>query len=177
MYVISKKSTFILWVVVAAVVPAGSALADLWDIHAGIGPDYATTFRSYEKDGMGFHAYFDLGLTETLNLSAVGGYNAHFVGGGNEYSIADACLGLSYNLDILVVVPFAAVRLGWIGQQPNETNDLHGLGLSVGIGFDYLVTDYFTLGLAAEYLGMITSFDIIPAYVSFVGRIGFRLPY
>ena len=52
-----------------------------------------------------------------------------------------------------------------------------GLGMTVAVGFDYLLTENFTLGFAAEYHGMLTDMQAFPAYAAFTGRVGFRLPY
>ncbi len=97
--------------------------AEAWDIKGGAGVIYGSTFRSYEKDGVGFQAYFDLGLTETLSLTASGGFSSHFVGDGQAYSLANAGAGILYNIDVLVIVPFASVRLGWLYQN-FETEEL-----------------------------------------------------
>jgi len=150
--------------------------AEAWDIKGGAGVIYGSTFRSYEKDGVGFQAYFDLGLTETLSLTASGGFSSHFVGDGQAYSLANAGAGILYNIDVLVIVPFASVRLGWLYQNFEEEVATHGLGVSVAVGFDYLVTEYFTVGFAAEYHGMLTDLDVFPAYLACTTRIGFRLP-
>jgi hypothetical protein len=153
--------------------------AELWDVKAGIGLAYGTTFSEADHDGLGARATFDLGLTETLALSVGGGFVHHFIGGGDLYTEADASLGLLYNIDVLEIVPFVAVRLGWLMRSFDsaERESSQGLGLSVSIGFDYLWTDNFTVGMAAEYQGLLTDFSSFPAWVAFTARIGFRLPY
>jgi hypothetical protein len=155
----------------------GPAWAEAWDLEGGAGLVYGSTFRSDEKDGLGFQAYFDLGLTETLSLTAGGGYARHFVGDGGAYSLGNIGFGIVYNIDVLVVVPFASVRVGWMLQDVDEGESNHGFGVSVAVGFDYLVTEYFTLGFAAEYHGMLSNLDAFPAYAAFTSRMGFRLPY
>lgn len=153
------------------------ARADTFDFKAGIGPVYGTSFTADKKDGLGFSAYLELGLTETLSLTASGGYADQFIGVGEAYSLSHADLGLLYNLDVLVVVPYLALRLGWLYRSPDQGESRSGLGATVAIGFDYLWTDNFTVGLAAEYHGMLTDYHGFPAYVAFTGRMGFRLEY
>jgi hypothetical protein len=148
----------------------------MWDLKAGIGPVYGSEFSRTKQDGLGFQAYCDLGLSDVLSLTAGGGYTGHFVGEGSGYSLSNLGIGLLYNIDVLVVVPFLSLRMGWLQMIPDRGEVLSGLGVSVAIGFDYLVTETFTLGFAAEYHGMLTDIDAFPAYAAFTGRVGFRLP-
>jgi len=154
-----------------------SSSAEPWDIKGGAGVLYGSTFRSDEKDGVGCQVYFDLGLTTTLSVDIGGGYASHFVGGGQAYEIGNLGAGLSYNIDVLVIVPFVSVRLGWLRYDFEQDGANDGLGVSVAVGFDYLLTEFFTIGFAAEYHGMLTDFADFPAYAAFTSRIGFRLPY
>ncbi len=158
---------------------ATPSLADMWDFKAGFGPVYGSRFSRAYKDGLGFQAYCDLGLSDVLSLTAGGGYTRHFIGGGSEYSLTNLGVGVLYNIDVLVVVPFLSLRMGWLYRSPeqgDEVPELSGLGLSVAIGFDYLLTESVTLGFAAEYHGMLTDLQDFPAYAAFTGRVGFRLP-
>jgi hypothetical protein len=157
--------------------PAGSSRAEMWDFKAGIGPVYGSKFSRAEKDGVGFQTYCELGLNDVLSLTAGGGYTRHFVGEGSAYSLTNLGLGVLYNIDVLVVVPFLSLRMGWLQKSLDQGEILSGLGLSVAIGFDYLLTETFTLGFAAEYHGMLTEMEAFPAYAAFTGRVGFRLPY
>ncbi len=156
--------------------PAESSRAEMWDFKAGIGPVYGSKFSRAERDGVGFQAYCELGLNDVLSLTAGGGYNEHLVGEGSAYSLTNLGLGLLYNIDVLVVVPFLSLRMGWLHKSPDQGEILSGLGVSVTVGFDYLLTETFTLGFAAEYHGMLTDLQAFPAYVAFTGRVGFRLP-
>ena len=159
-----------------ALLPAGPAGAEMWDLKLGIGPVYGSEFRTNRPDGLGFQAYCELGLSDVLSLTAGGGYTGHFVGDGTGYSLSNLGIGLLYNIDVLVVVPFLSLRMGWLQKTPDQGEVLSGLGVSVAIGFDYLVTETFTLGFAAEYHGMLTDIDAFPAYAAFTGRVGFRIP-
>ena len=162
----------------ALLIPLGSgpSRAEMWDLKAGIGPVYGSEFRTTRQDGLGFQAYCDLGLSDVLSLTAGGGYTGHFIGEGTGYSLYNLGVGLLYNIDVLVVVPFLSLRMGWLQMSPDQGEILSGLGVSVAVGFDYLVTETFTLGFAAEYHGMFTDIDAFPAYAAFTGRVGFRLP-
>jgi hypothetical protein len=150
--------------------------AEMWDFKAGVGPVYGSKFSRAEKDGVGFQAYCELGLNDVLSLTAGGGYTRHFVGEGSAYSLTNLGMGVLYNIDVLVVVPYLSLRMGWLHKIPDQGEVLSGLGLSVAIGFDYLLTETFTLGFAAEYHGMLTDMNSFPAYAAFTGRVGFRLP-
>ncbi|MFC1654504.1 hypothetical protein ACFL2F_01755 [Myxococcota bacterium] len=154
----------------------GPSRAEMWDFKAGIGPVYGSKFSRAEQDGLGFQAYCELGLSDVLSLTAGGGYTEHFIGEGSAYSLTNLGVGLLYNIDVLVVVPFLSLRMGWLYKSPDQGEVLSGLGVSVAIGFDYLVTETFTLGFAAEYHGMLTEMEAFPAYAAFTGRVGFRLP-
>lgn len=151
--------------------------AEMWDFKAGIGPVYGSKFSSAWKDGVGFSAYCDLGLSDVLSLTAGGGYTRHFIGEGSAYSLSNVGVGVLYNIDVLVVVPFLSLRMGWLHMSPDQGEVLSGLGMTVAVGFDYLLTENFTLGFAAEYYGMLTDMQAFPAYAAFTGRVGFRLPY
>lgn len=155
---------------------AGPSQAEQWDFKLGIGPVYGSEFRTNRPDGLGFQAYCDLGLSDVLFLTTGGGYTGHFIGDGTGYSLSNLGIGLLYNIDVLVVVPFLSLRMGWLQKTPDQGEVLSGLGVSVAIGFDYLITENFTLGFAAEYHGMLTEVDAFPAYAAFTGRVGFRLP-
>jgi hypothetical protein len=166
----------IAFVLLAGVTPSW---AEMWDFKAGIGPVYGSKFSRAEKDGLGFQAYCDLGLSDVLSLTAGVGYTEHFVGEGSAYSLTNLGVGVLYNIDVLVVVPFLSLRMGWMYRSPDRGDEvplLSGLGLSVAVGFDYLLTENFTVGFAAEYHGMLTDFQDFPAYAAFTGRVGFRLP-
>ncbi len=78
---------------------------------------------------------------------------------------------------MLVVVPYLSLRFGWLYQSPDQDPAVSGLGASIALGFDYLWTDSFTVGFAAEYHGMLTDWDAFPAWVAFTGRMGFRLEH
>lgn len=158
---------------------AEPSAAEMWDLKMGFGPVYGSEFRTTKQDGLGFQAYCELGLSDVLSLAAGGGYTGHFIGDGTGYSLSNLGIGLLYNIDVLVVVPFLSLRMGWLHMSPDhgdEVPSLSGLGVSVAIGFDYLVTETFTLGFAAEYHGMLTDIDAFPAYAAFTGRVGFRIP-
>lgn len=150
--------------------------AEAWEVRLGAGPVYGSTFRTNQPDGYGFCAYADLGLTELVSLTAAGGYVHHVIGDGEDYSLSHAGGGVLVNLDVLVVVPYAALRVGWLRRAPDAGEVDAGLGVAFALGFDYLVTDHFTLGFAAEYHGMLTNLADFPAYVGFTGRLGLRLP-
>jgi len=153
------------------------ARADLFDVKAGVGPLYGTSFSAGKKDGLGFSAYLEMGLTETLSLTAGGGYSGQFIGVGQAYGLTHAGVGLLYNIDVLVVVPYLSLRLGWLNLSPDAGESRSGLGAALAVGFDYLWTDSFTLGFAAEYHGMLSDWDEFPAFVAFTGRVGFRLEH
>lgn len=154
-----------------------AAICEAWDFAAGGGGYYGSTFSSDQKDGLGVSVYADLGLTETLSLSLGGSYGRHFIGSGQSYSLAGAGVGIGYKIDALVVVPFATLRLGWLLTDFSGEPASNGLGLCVSVGFDYLVTESFSLGFAAEYRGMLSDLAGFPAYAAFTTRIGYRLPY
>jgi hypothetical protein len=155
---------------------AEPSAAEMWDLKMGAGPVYGSEFRTTKQDGLGFQGYCELGLSDVLSLAAGGGYTGHFIGDGTGYSLSNLGIGLLYNIDVLVVVPFLSLRMGWLQMSPDQGEVLSGLGVSVAIGFDYLVTETFTLGFAAEYHGLLTDIDAFPAYAAFTGRVGFRIP-
>jgi hypothetical protein len=153
------------------------ARAEFGDFKAGAGPVYGTTFSSQEKDGVGFQGYLELGLSDSWSIVAGGGANFHQIAGGDPYRLYNLGIGASYNLDVLVVVPFVSMKVGWLYRdKPDQAADV-GLGFSLAVGFDYLWSEFFTVGFAAEYHGLLTDLPTIPGYAAFTGRVGFRLPY
>jgi hypothetical protein len=158
------------------VLPSNTVLADTWDIKAGLGPVYGSTFSSQEDDGVGLAGYFDLGLSESFSLTLGGTYVDHLIGSKYEYSMFNVGLGVTYNIDVFVVVPFLSLRLGWLQRDFESLEDDNGFGLSLGIGFDYLWSENLTFGFVAEYHGMLTDLDRFPAYAAFIGRVGLRWP-
>ena len=153
------------------------ARGESWDLAGSVGPSFGSTFRESEKDGLGIEAACELGLTDTLALSLGTGFAQHFIGSGEGYSLFHATGGILYKLDVLAIVPFAAVRVGYLGQILESSPATHGLAMSVSVGFDYLLTENLTLGFAAEYLGLVSSLSAFPVYAVFTGRIGLRLPH
>lgn len=167
-------------VVVAAILlswlPSAMARAEPYDLSLGAAFAYGTTLDRSEKDGLGATAYGALGLSDTMSLSLAGSFYEHTIGSGKGFRLFNIGAGLLYNLDVLAIVPFAALRVGYLARFDDGLLD-GGLSLSVSVGFDYLVTELFTVGLCAEYLGLLTNFDSFPAHAGFSLRLGIRLPH
>jgi hypothetical protein len=155
---------------------APSSKAEAWDVSAGAGFAYGTTLNSLDKDGIGGQVYGAIGLTDTMSLSASGTFLEHCVGSGDGFRIFNVGAGITYNLDVLAIQPFAALRLGYLARFEQESR-VEGVSLSISIGFDYLLSESATVGLGAEYLGLLTDFGAAPAHASFSLRFGFRLPH
>ncbi|NMB75152.1 MAG: hypothetical protein GYA21_08480 [Myxococcales bacterium] len=158
--------------------PATTVRAEPFDLSLGAAFAYGTTLDQNEKDGLGASAYGALGLSDTMSLSLAGAFYEHSLGSGESYRLFNVGAGILYNLDVLAIVPFAALRVGYLARLGDGDGLLDGgLSLSVSVGFDYLVTEYLTAGLCAEYLGLLTSFDSFPAHAGFSLRLGIRLPH
>ena len=152
----------------------GTAGGEAGDVEAGLGPVYASTFRADQKAGVGLQIFLDVGLTDTLSVSAGAGWCSHFVGVGRAYVLRHTEIGLLYRIDILRIVPFAALKLGWLERDFEDRAADSGLSITAALGFDYLLTAYFSLGFAAEYHGLIDEWEAFPRYVAFTTRLGFR---
>jgi hypothetical protein len=155
---------------------SANAFSEAWELKAGLGPVFGTTFSSSLKNGLGGQAYLEVGITESLSMVAGAGYIIHFIGSGTGYSFTNLGLGVLYKIDVLVVVPFISAKIGWLDQAFDRRGSNSGLAASVAIGFDYLWTKYLTIGFAAEYHGLLTDLGAFPGYAAFMGRIGLRLP-
>lgn len=153
------------------------ALSETWELKGGVGPAFGTTFSSRTKDGLGASAYLELGISESFSLAAGGTYIRHFIGKGLSYSFTDFELGALYKIDVLALTPFISAKLGWLDQAFDYGQTNSGLAGSLSIGLDYLVIEYLTVGLVAEYHGLLTNLSTFPGYAAFMGRIGFRIPH
>ena len=173
---VMHKRAFII-ALLSICISSTTAFSEAWELKAGGGPVYGSTFSSSKKDGLGGQLYVELGLSESFSLVASGGYTPHFIGSGEGYSFTNLDLGVLYKIDILAVVPFLSAKVGWLNQAFDQGGSNSGLSASVAIGFDYLWTDYLTCGFAAEYHGLLSDMGAFPGYAAFMGRIGFRLPH
>ncbi|MBN2498790.1 MAG: hypothetical protein JXR96_29635 [Deltaproteobacteria bacterium] len=153
-----------------------SAWAELGDISLNFGPLFGTEFDSQRKDGLGAQLTFDVGLSEFFSFTAGAGYVRHFIGGGEAYQLIHAGAGLVYKLDILIVVPFLSVRLGFLHLAFDEQSR-SGVGFSAAIGVDYLWSESFSAGLSLGYHGMLSDLEGFPSYLAVDARFGFLLPY
>jgi hypothetical protein len=153
---------------------ATPARAEAWELKLGLGPAFATEFDPLTREGLGGQVYAQLGVSEIFSLTAGAGYLHHFLGSGLSGQVVHVGLGLAASLDVLVVVPYLELRLGYLWQQVENQPRSQGLGLTIALGADYLWTDRFTAGLALEYHGLLTDFDVLPAYLSVNLRMGLR---
>ncbi len=156
--------------------PLTAVRAEPLDLSLGAAFAYGTTLDRNEKDGLGATVFGALGLTDTMSLSLAGAFYEHTVGSGEGFRVFNIGAGILYNLDVLAIVPFAALRVGYLARFRDGLID-GGLSLSVSVGFDYLINENLTVGLCAEYLGLLTSFDSFPAHAGFSLRLGIRLPH
>ena len=150
-----------------------NASGELYEIKTGVGPVFGTEFTETRKAGIGLQGYFEFGLSELFNATFSAGYVQHSLGSGESYGLTHAGLGVSVNLDVLTIVPYLSVRLGFLHQNFSDRS-ISGLGMAGSIGGDYLVTDSFTLGLALEYHGLVTDLDGLPSYLAIAVRCGYR---
>ncbi len=164
----------------ATLLPGRSAIAEAWEIKAGLGPVFGTEFSSQQKDGLGAQAYLDLGVNEVISLTVGGGYVRHFIGDGQAYYLANAGAGVVVNLDVvffgvgLAWVPYISARIGFLNQHREGQEAVPGLGMSTAVGLDYVFDENYSVGLAFEYQGMLTDLKLFPAYLGITGRVGLR---
>ncbi len=158
----------------ALVVGPGLARAEAWELKAGLGPLFGTDFLPEHQDALGGQLYLQLGVSELWSVTAGGGYARHFLGDGLGAHVVHAGLGVAASLDVLVVVPYLELRLGYLRRDVDGQACAQGLGLVAALGADYLLTDSFTLGLALEYHGMLTDLAAFPAYLAVNLRAGLR---
>ncbi|MBW2702825.1 MAG: hypothetical protein JRF33_18540 [Deltaproteobacteria bacterium] len=139
------------------------------DLKLGLAPYFAFEFTGENQHGMGGMLYGELGLSEYVGLLATAGYAHHGLGDGPSYDQLHADIGFAFNLDVLVLVPFAHVRMGLTQRGPKETL---GVGASLAFGADYLLSENLHLGLATELTAMLSHLESHPPGLRFILRLG-----
>ncbi len=150
------------------IIISNNAVADTWDLKIGTGPALRSIGDDTHSLGTGLAAFGELGLTRSLSLISTAGLSAHpnNPNGVDWLSVLD--IGVVYSLDIFEVVPFAGIRVGWIGDAP---------GVSLMLGADYLWSEFFFLGAGLEAHEPFEEFSFLPDHVSIALRIGYRWMY
>lgn len=151
---------------------SAGATAAPGDWKIGLSPGFSDELDGETKSGLGLQAYAQYGLGEYVDLVFTGGWTEHALGNGQAHRITQAQLGFSFNLDVLVVVPFAQLRLGWLSRWNHEEADDHGVGASLALGADWLATEHFHLGLAFELSSMLSHMDQHPVCLGVNLRLG-----
>jgi hypothetical protein len=166
-----------LWIFIC--LPAGSLLAEEGEIKVGGAALFGSEFSSALNQGIGGEIFVDKGTNEFINLTARMAWVQHALGDGQPYGIFDFSAGMSLNLDALFLgvattfVPQVGLRLSYLRHMTDQ-NSSGGLGLSLGLGFDYLVRESFFWGLSVEYHGLLSDLDRLPVYFTAGVRLGWR---
>lgn len=145
-----------------------SARADVFDIKAGAGPGLQAAFSDQHTPGPGLSIFSELGLSESLSVSLSTAFGIHEKDPEGSELLSFFEVGALYAIDVVEVVPFAGVKVGWMAS---------GLGIGVIIGLDYLWTESFFAGFAVEAYEMFEGFSGLPEHASFFIRFGYRWVY
>lgn len=164
------KRTFfwgLLGLLVIGGIGQASAAPDDWKL--GLAPYFAFEFTKENQHGLGGMLYGEFGLSEYVGLLVTAGYAHHALGETPSYDQLHTDIGFAFNLDVLVLVPFAHVRMGLAQRGPEETL---GVCANLVIGTDYLLSENLHLGLAAELTTLLSHPGSHPPGLRFSLRLG-----
>ena len=170
-----RRTAAVLSVFVAALICFGSGTARAgkkeWMI--SLLPHYSV-IRAYKRTrhGGGLAFSSEYGLADSWHLKAAVSYAAHAVTGDDPGVLSLGMLSVTvvYLIDIVRVVP--SIHLGVdaaiLGGKSTDTEV--EAGFHAGLGVDYLLDRYWSIGIESTYHLFVPDVKDIPAYV----RVGFR---
>lgn len=136
-------------------------------------PHYSM-IRAYKhtRHGGGLALSSEYGLADSWNLKATVSYAAHAMTGEDPGVLSLGMLSVTvvYMIDIVQVVPcfLLGVDAAVLGGKSMDTEV--EAGFHAGLGVDYLLSRYWSIGVEATYHLFVPDVKDIPAYV----RAGFR---
>ena len=127
-----------------------------------------------EKRYHGMHAAVDLSLPFSAVWSVRAGYAlAEHRSRGLAFTSHHLAAGVRVALDVFEYVPWADLSPTITLSNGDQGPKPFAYGVSVGLGFDYLLTPDWSLGFASRFHQVSTS-SRIPAHMSLSARMGYR---
>ncbi len=144
-------------------------------VYAGLGGANLTDLGSSGLFGLGgqFGARYD--LTEYWAAFADIGGSYHFEKVESEeltlpaQIVSHVSAGVRYNLDVFTYVPWASLALAGYLDTPttSEGSTNVNAGLKVGLGVDWRLDRFWSVGLYADIHALLTNLDVFPVYSQF----------
>jgi opacity protein-like surface antigen len=118
----------------------------------------------------------DYGLTDSWALRGTGRYAAHYLAGddGGLLSVGGLGFGVLYTFDVLKVVPFASLTAGASALGGAAEGLRWNFDLSLGLGFDYLVSRSFSVGFEIRYQLLVPDIMRNPFFLGIGVRLAWR---
>ena len=91
----------------------------------------------------------------------------------HHFRIQQVQLGLRYQLDVFHYVPWIDVAPTLHVTSGDPRAPEAGVGLSFGVGFDYLVDDHWSVGFSS-HMAQLGGSDRFPSYLHAGARLGYR---
>ena len=169
----------------ALVLTALPARAEQRELQLGLQPVYGLTYideRQPSGGGAGMHLSY--GITDAVTVQLSGGATVHPLSELKDRMLPagtlltwQAGLSLVYALDIVRVVPFFEAGVGVLGVQVStakKVDNLLNLGVSLGLGADYLINRRWAVGVQVRYHAFLTDLSRLPLYLTVGPRIVLR---
>lgn len=164
--------------------PAGPAAADEKEFLVALQPGFAFV-KVGDRTAWGGGGGLDVayGITDAFWLRLTGAYSAHSLPAGDknnpggQLSAWHAGAGVTYQVDIVRLVPFFDLAVGLLGLSqpgPRGNTTSNDFGLEIGVGAEYLIDRHVALGFVARYHAYLTNINNIPVYFYAGPRVSFR---
>jgi hypothetical protein len=163
--------------------PWSLARADKGDWTVSAFPVYAYMVieNSQKPKGGGVGAFLQYGITRAFSLRASGLWSIHAMESSDaqgqtqddERQLGNGALGLAYAFDLLKTTPMLEGGIGVLYQRGKDTSALD-MGLYFGLGIDYWLLDWFSMGIAFHYHAFLTDPATYPVYFDAGPRFSLR---
>jgi len=159
---------------------AGAARPGDWVL--GLAPAYAYIVIGGKSQprGVGATAVLLYGLTPAIALRLSGGWTGHSIessepAGSPLYHVTHAMAGARYSFDLVAVNAAIEGGVGVLYQRFGKASSLD-LGAQLGVGFDYWILRWLSLGAFLHYYAFLSNPNQYPVYFDAGPRVELRWP-
>jgi hypothetical protein len=179
---VARLTALVLFSAVPSVAHAATgARAGDWVL--GIAPSYAYIVleNKAQPKGVGATGVLLYGLTDHMALRLSAGWSGHSIDPGGStkdnplYQVTHGMFGLRYSFDLVAVNAALEGGAGVLYQQWGSKSSLD-LGIQLGVGFDYWILRWLSLGAFFHYYAFLSNPTQYPVYFDAGPRVELRWP-